>query len=116
LAKTTIDALRRDIDRVVPGKSAYVEREVPRNAAGVGLTEATRGALAHWIETDGEGRIRRYDMVVPTTWNISPRDADGRPGAVEQMLIGTRVADPKNPMELTRIVRSTDPCMACSVH
>lgn len=116
LAQLTIDALRRDIEQVVPGKVAYEDREVPKNAAGMGLTEATRGALAHWIETDGEGRIRNYEMIVPTTWNISPRDADGRPGAVEKMLIGTRVADPANPMELARIVRSSDPCMACSVH
>jgi Ni,Fe-hydrogenase I large subunit len=82
----------------------------------MGITEATRGALAHWIETDGEGKIANYELIVPTTWNISPRDADGRPGAVERMLIGTRLQDPDNPMELARIVRSSDPCIACSVH
>ena len=116
LAQLTIDNLRRDIALVEPNRLAYEEREVPKNAAGMGLTEASRGALAHWIETDGEGRIRNYEMIVPTTWNISPRDADGRPGAVEKMLIDTRVTDPTNPIELTRIVRSTDPCLACSVH
>lgn len=116
MASVTIDTLRRDIDQVTPGKLAYEERDVPKNASGSGVTEATRGALAHWIETDGNGRIRRYEMIVPTTWNISPRDADNHPGAVEKMLIGTRVADAGHPMELARIIRSTDPCMACSVH
>ncbi len=116
LAKLTLDTLRRDIARVVPDKLAFEERPVPKNAAGVGLTEATRGALAHWIETDGDGNIRNYEMIVPTTWNISPRDADERPGPVEKMLIGTAVADHENPIEMTRIVRSTDPCLACSVH
>ena len=116
LAQLTIERLRRDLALVEPGRLAYEERDVPRNARGMGLTEATRGALAHWIETDGQGRIANYELIVPTTWNISPRDAGGRPGAVEKMLIGTRLRDPENPMELARIVRSTDPCMACSVH
>jgi Ni,Fe-hydrogenase I large subunit len=116
MAHLIIDRLHQDLARVQPGKLAYVERDVPRNASGMGLTEATRGGLAHWIETDGQGRIANYELIVPTTWNISPRDADGRPGAVEKMLIGTRVKDRDNPMEMARIVRSTDPCMACSVH
>jgi len=60
--------------------------------------------------------IKNYDMIVPTTWNISPKDAKGTPGVVEKMLIGTRIKDPNNPIELARIVRSTDPCLACSVH
>ena len=64
----------------------------------------------------GRSIIASPDPIVPTTWNISPRDADGRPGAVEKMLIGTRIQDRDNPMEMARIVRSTDPCMACSVH
>ncbi|MBK1721562.1 nickel-dependent hydrogenase large subunit [Thiocystis violacea] len=115
-ALVLLDRVEQDIAAVVPGELAFVERPVPRNARGVGLTEATRGGLAHWIETDDSGYIRNYEMIVPTTWNISPRDASGKPGAVEQMLIGTRVQDPEQPIELTRIVRSSDPCIACSVH
>ena len=115
-ALETLDTLEQQLDQVVSESPAFIERAVPRSRRGVGLTEATRGALAHWIETDDKGMIKNYEMVVPTTWNMSPRDASGRPGAVEKMLIGTRVADPENPMELARIIRSTDPCMACSVH
>jgi Ni,Fe-hydrogenase I large subunit len=116
MAHLIIERLKQDLELVEAGRLAYEERDVPRNASGMGLTEATRGGLAHWIETDAEGRIANYELIVPTTWNISPRDADDRPGAVEQMLIGTRLKDEKNPMELARIVRSTDPCLACSVH
>ncbi len=115
-AMITLQRLREDLEQLTPGELGYLERDVPRNASDIGLTEATRGALGHWLETDAKGYIRRYEMVVPTTWNISPRDASGRPGAVERMLIGTRLRDPANPIELTRIVRSTDPCLACSVH
>lgn len=116
MSSLIIDRLKQDLAQVEPDRLAYEERDVPRNAQGMGLTEATRGGLAHWIETDSDGRIANYELIVPTTWNISPRDGDGRPGAVEKMLIGTRLKDPDNPMELARIVRSTDPCMACSVH
>lgn len=111
-----LDEIERDLDLVEPEKPAFTEHAVPRNARGFGLTEATRGALGHWIQTDAEGYVANYDMIVPTTWNISPRDASGQPGAVERMLIGTRLANPDQPIELARIIRSTDPCMACSVH
>lgn len=111
-----MDKLKEDVQKVVPDVLGFVEHEVPKNAKGYGLTEATRGGLAHFIETDDKGLIKNYEMIVPTTWNISPRDGDGRVGAVEKMLMDTKIADPKNPIELARVVRSTDPCMACSVH
>ena len=111
-----MDKLKEDVKKVVPDVLGFVEHEVPKNAKGYGLTEATRGGLAHFIETDEKGLIKNYEMIVPTTWNISPRDGDGRVGAVEKMLMDTKIADPKNPIELARVVRSTDPCMACSVH
>ncbi|MDD3505394.1 MAG: nickel-dependent hydrogenase large subunit, partial [Sulfurimonas sp.] len=116
MATTIIDKILEDTEKVIPDELAFVERAVPKNAVGFGLTEATRGALAHWIETDENGLIKNYDMIVPTTWNISPKDASGALGAVEKMLMGTKIKDPDNPIELARIVRSTDPCLACSVH
>jgi Ni,Fe-hydrogenase I large subunit len=111
-----VDQLKIDLAKVVPDVSGFTEYSMPTNATGFGMTEATRGALAHWIETDDKGLIKNYELIVPTTWNISPRDAKGRVGAVEKMLIGTKVADENNPIELARVVRSTDPCLACSVH
>ena len=63
-----------------------------------------------------EGKIANYQLVVPTTWNASPMDDKGQPGPLEQALIGTKVKDPDNPFELVRIVRSFDPCLACSIH
>jgi len=53
---------------------------------------------------------------VPSTWNGSPRDPQGRRGAWEEALIGTPVADPTQPLEILRTVHSFDPCMACAVH
>ena len=55
-------------------------------------------------------------MVVPTTWNHSPRDEKGQPGPLEQALIGVPVPDPENPVNVVRVVRSYDPCLACAIH
>jgi len=62
------------------------------------------------------GAIATYQMVVPSTWNGSPRDAQGQRGAWEQALIGTPLADPQRPVEILRTVHSFDPCLACAVH
>jgi Ni,Fe-hydrogenase I large subunit len=115
-ADIILDQLRENLARLEVGKPGFVEHDVPRNASGYGLTEASRGGLAHWIATDSQGLIRKYELIVPSTWNLSPRDENGKPGAVEKMLIGTRIQDENNPIEMTRIVRAADPCMACSVH
>lgn len=98
-----------------PGKPTCTPHKVPNEADGMGLTEAARGALGHWIRIEG-GRIARYNAVVPTTWNGGPRDSKGQPGPIEQALVGTPVKDPNNPIELVRVVRSFDPCLACAVH
>lgn len=111
-----IERLKEQVDQVKDGVLGFSELEVPRNAVGVGITEASRGALGHWLATDGNGLIKNYEMVMPSTWNFSPRDAAGKPGAVEKMLQGTRIKNPEQPLEAARIARSADPCIACSVH
>jgi [NiFe] hydrogenase large subunit len=102
-------------------------------ASGMGLNEAPRGALGHWITVnyekidktkaelknlmgDNRALIANYQMVVPSTWNLGPRDTAGTKGPVEQALIGTPVADAAKPLEILRIVHSYDPCLACAVH
>jgi hydrogenase large subunit len=87
----------------------------PGRASGFGFMEAPRGALGHWIVIEG-GKIANYQMVVPTTWNASPRDQAGTPGAYEAALVGTRLARPDWPLEALRTVHSFDPCLACAVH
>ncbi len=87
----------------------------PQEAKGVGMTEAPRGALAHWIVIKDK-KIENYQLVVPSTWNASPRDEKGQMSAYESSLIGTPVADPEQPLELIRTIHSFDPCLACAVH
>ena len=87
----------------------------PKDTEGVGLTEAPRGALAHWIRIH-DGAIANYQLVVPTTWNGSPRDAQQQRSSFEQALIGTPVAKIDEPVEILRTIHSFDPCLACAVH
>ena len=89
--------------------------EVPDSGFGYGTTEAPRGALGHWIEIKNK-KIHNYQLVVPTTWNGSPRDEKGVRGPFEESLIGTPVRDAKRPLEILRTIHSFDPCIACSVH
>jgi hydrogenase large subunit len=91
------------------------EKPVPGRAQGMGAWDAPRGALAHWVDIEGS-RIRNYQLVVPTTWNASPRDERGVRGPYEESLIGAPVPDPDNPINVVRIVRSYDPCLACAIH
>lgn len=114
-AKLIADALEKWVLELKPGEPAYVEYALPDEGMGMGLTEAARGALGHWIEIKDK-KIANYQCVVPTTWNASPRDDNGTPGPVEQAIIGTKIRDESNPFEIVRIVRSFDPCIACSVH
>ncbi len=87
----------------------------PAEAKGVGMTEAPRGALAHWIVIRDK-KIENYQLVVPSTWNASPRDAEGQRSAYEASLIGTPVENPDQPLEILRTIHSFDPCIACAVH
>jgi hydrogenase large subunit len=100
---------------VKPGEPTYCEYEIPDEAEGYGILEASRGALGHWIEIKDK-KIYNYQCVVPTTWNASPKDDEGNPGPIEQAIIGTKIKDKDNPFEIVRIVRSFDPCLACAIH
>ncbi|MBI5571681.1 MAG: nickel-dependent hydrogenase large subunit [Desulfomonile tiedjei] len=85
------------------------------NGMGMGLNDVARGSLGHWVNIE-KGKIKNYQQVVPSTWNLGPTSANGKKGPVENALIGTPVADPKKPLEVLRTVHSFDPCIACAVH
>jgi len=87
----------------------------PKTCKGVGFYEAPRGALSHWVVIK-DGKIDNYQAVVPTTWNACPRDDKAGHGAYEMAMMDTHVQDPSKPIELVRVIRSFDPCMACATH
>ncbi len=109
------DFLLTESERIEHGANTIADYEIPATGAGFGATEASRGALLHYIEIKNH-KIEKYECVVPTTWNCSPRDDNDQPGAVESALIGTEVATPEEQIEANRIIHSFDPCLACAVH
>jgi len=114
-SKLVADAMVGWLMQLKPDKPSIVQAEIPETGEGVGLTEAPRGAVGHWM-TIKDKKIERYQVITPTAWNASPKDDKDQPGALEQAMIGTKVKDKDNPFELVRIVRAFDPCLACSVH
>ncbi|HNO89087.1 MAG TPA: nickel-dependent hydrogenase large subunit [Rhodocyclaceae bacterium] len=111
-----------EIALVVPAMEAWLREldtgpfrspvNLPADGKACGLVEAARGALGHWL-TVRNGHIVRYQIVAPTTWNFSPRDAAGTPGALEQALVGLGEGEG---LRVQHVVRSFDPCMVCTVH
>ena len=96
-------------------KKIAMECSVPKEGRGAGFVNAPRGGLSHWLRIE-DGKIGNFQLVVPTTWNLGPRDARHVLSAAEQALVGTPVADPKRPVEILRTIHSFDPCIACAVH
>jgi len=123
--KLAVHWLMEEYDRLIAnlkaGDSATAETSRwepstwPNEAKGFGFTEAPRGSLAHWIHIKDQ-KIANYQIVVPSTWNASPKDGKGQHGAYEAALLGTPMADPKRPVEILRTIHSFDPCLACASH
>ncbi len=114
IARSVI-AMEQWIRAIEPGEPFCSHGPLPEEGQGVGLVEAARGALGHWLVIR-KGRIANYQIVAPTTWNFSPRDRAGTPGALEQALAGLPMGGGEAELMVQHVVRSFDPCMVCTVH
>jgi len=103
------------LDSIDPESPFYIKHHKLKECNGIGLVEAARGMLGHWICVK-DNRIFNYQIITPTTWNFSPRDSAGNPGVLEKSLTGLEIEDSENPVEMYHVIRSFDPCMACTVH
>ena len=112
------DALVNNInagDTTVANTEKWEPTTWPQECKGVGIHEAPRGALGHWVNITNS-KVSNYQAVVPTTWNAMPRLANGEQGAYEECMIDTHVAVPEKPLEVVRGLHSFDPCLACATH
>jgi hydrogenase large subunit len=118
-SKKIANALSLWVEQLVPGLQEYNptmhQSSTLRNGEGIGMTEAPRGALVHYIKY-ANSLIQNYQVVTPTCWNASPMDHKKQMGPLEMALTGVQIKDKNNPVELIRIVHSFDPCTACAVH
>jgi hydrogenase large subunit len=112
-----LPAMERWVKQIRPGAPFCLPTPALENAHGMGLVEAARGSLGHWLEVR-DGRLHNYQIVAPTTWNFSPRDAAGEPGPLERALVGVAAQEKADdaPVAVQHVVRSFDPCMVCTVH
>jgi len=109
-------AMQQWLDELVPEGPVYEDPQpFPQSATAYGLTEATRGALGHWLEIEN-GKLSHYQVISPTTWNVSPRDDAGVTGPLEEAIIGTPIENADQPIEVMRIIHSMDPCLDCATH
>lgn len=115
-AKMVAGLARKWLQELEIGRPVYQTYDFPdEEVEGVGYTGAMRGALGHWVRFKGK-KIRHYQIITPSAWVCCPRDSQGMRGPVEEALVGTPVADVRNPIEIGRVARSYDPCLACAVH
>lgn len=123
-AQKVASAMNDWLNQLAVGGSVINSFTTPYGKSGIGLTEAPRGAIGHWLTIASSGTkspaggpaIGNYQVITPTCWNASPRDTNGVPGPMEQALIGTPVTDAKRPIEVLRVIHSFDPCLSCAVH
>lgn len=114
-----IECMEKDcldlIAYVGAGKHDFYTKPENTTGQGEGLWEAPRGALYHMDKLVNDV-IKKYQIIIPTTWNVGPRDHEDQPGVIEKALIGLEVMDVQKPINALRLIHSYDPCLACAVH
>ena len=96
-------------------EETFIQPAELKDGIGCGLTQAARGALGHWIDIK-DGKIARYQIISPTSWNGSPKDSNLNNGPWEKAIHGLEIKDTDHPMEMGHVIRSFDPCLVCTVH
>ena len=109
------DAMLDWLNELPTETSAYTTCTIPQTGQSAGLTEAPRGALGHWVTVENK-KIKRYQVITPTCWTVSPRDTLNQRGPLEEALIGTPIHNAAMPVEALRVIHSVDPCLDCATH
>jgi hydrogenase large subunit len=109
-------AMKTWLTQLDPAGPVYLQPTPQTSVSGIGLTEAPRGALGHWLDIGANGKLAHYQVISPTTWNCCPRDNKGVHGPLEEALLGTPIENPDEPVEVMRIIHSLDPCLDCATH
>jgi len=117
IADNGLEAFNSLIQNLKVDESTYTTYQIDKNQEYKGrfMGNAPRGILSHWVRIKN-GVIENWQAVVPSTWNASPKDAKGVRGPYEESLVGLKIADLSQPLEIIRIIHSFDPCIACAVH
>ena len=102
-----------------PDAGVFTHYKIPKDARhGTGLWGGARGYLSHHVTLE-DRVIQNYQIVAPSTFTMSPRDAAGNPGPCEAAVMATPLlstASPERCIDVLRTIRSFDPCMSCATH
>lgn len=117
IAKYGLEAFNTLIENLKVDQDTYTSYKIDKDKEYKGrfIGDVPRGMLSHWIRIKN-GVVENYQAVVPSTWNAGPVDSKGELGPYEASLVGLKVADISQPLEIIRIIHSFDPCIACAVH
>ncbi len=117
VADNVLETFNNLVENLKVDQTTYSSYKIDKDKEYKGryIGHVPRGVLSHWIRIKN-GVIENYQAVVPSTWNASPKDAQGTHGPYEQTLIGLKIADLSQPLEIIRKIHSYDPCIACAVH
>jgi hydrogenase large subunit len=108
--------LLQAFDYVRRGETTMSRRfHVPeKTTIGAGFWECARGAVTHHVAIRGQ-RMMNYQIITPSEWMGSPRDAVGMPGIYEAAVMNTPLLEEcLRPEDMTgvdilRTLRSFDP-------
>ena len=117
VADNGLEAFNSLISNLKVDDSTYTTYQIDKSKEYKGrfLGNAPRGILSHWTRIKN-GVIENWQAVVPSTWNAGPKDAKGVRGPYEESLVGLKIEDLSQPLEIIRVIHSFDPCIACAVH
>ncbi len=104
------------LKKLTPGPPPIRQKNRAIKTEVTATTDAMRGALLHSARIVDD-KVVWYNIITPTVWNFSPKDAHGQRGPAENALVGTEI--PTSDLLFTilgRIIRSFDPCMPCAAH
>jgi len=117
IAENGMETFNTLIENLKVDQETYTSYKIDKDKEYKGrfIGDVPRGMLSHWIRIKN-GVVENYQAVVPSTWNAGPKDANGLMGPYESNLVGMKVADISQPLEIIRVIHSFDPCIACAVH
>ena len=86
-------------------------------AHGVGVIEAPRGTLYHYVALDNKGLVTNAEIVVPTAQNQINIENDIRQLVQERLdNEGESMDKDKVRLDIEKLIRAYDPCMSCATH
>ncbi|MFH1133425.1 MAG: Ni/Fe hydrogenase subunit alpha [Nanoarchaeota archaeon] len=89
-----------------------LEKLTMKRGIGVGAIEVPRGTLWHEYTLDGNGVIRKANIITPTAQNMLNIQEDIREFIPELLDLKQQEII----LEIEKLIRSYDPCFSCSAH